>query len=147
MPRKQLIAIAVALVAVGAGTSYLLNNEEPSAEQEMAAMDMGTALVNIRVPASLSERAQIGEKAFNARCVACHGQNGAGTEGMGPPLIHITYEPSHHGDESFQRAVAFGVQSHHWRFGNMPAQPGLSRADVGYIIAYIRELQRANGIN
>jgi hypothetical protein len=40
-----------------------------------------------------------------------------------------------------------GVQSHHWRFGNMPSIEDLTRGDVKMIIAYIRELQRANGIN
>jgi len=40
-----------------------------------------------------------------------------------------------------------GVRAHHWSFGNMPAVEGLTRADVKMIIAYIRELQRANGIN
>jgi hypothetical protein len=44
-------------------------------------------------------------------------------------------------------AVALGVQAHHWRFGNMLAIEGLTRGDVTMIITYIRELQRANGIN
>ncbi|WP_233133111.1 c-type cytochrome [Actibacterium pelagium] len=104
-------------------------------------------LANVAVPASLSANAQIGEKAFNSRCIACHGPNASGIDGAGPPLIHKIYEPSHHGDESFQRAVAVGVRSHHWRFGDMQPQDGFSRADVTYIIAYIRELQRHNGIN
>ena len=66
--------------------------------------------------------------------------------GVAPPLIHKIYEPSHHGDESFQRAVAVGVRAHHWKFGNMPAIEGLTRGDVKAIIAYVRELQEANGI-
>ena len=36
--------------------------------------------------------------------------------------------------------------SHHWRFGHMPPVAGLSRKDVAKIIAYVRELQSANGI-
>ena len=44
-------------------------------------------------------------------------------------------------------ATALGVRAHHWSFGNMPAVEGLTRADVKMIVAYIRELQRANGIN
>ena len=70
-----------------------------------------------------------------------------GTEEIAPPLFHKIYEPSHHADESFQRAVSLGVRAHHWPFGNMPAIEGLTRGDVTMIIAYIRELQRANGIN
>jgi len=34
----------------------------------------------------------------------------------------------------------------HWRFGDMPPVEGLSRRDVAAIVAYVRELQRANGI-
>ena len=69
-----------------------------------------------------------------------------GQEEVAPPLVHIIYEPGHHGDESFQRAVALGVRAHHWRFGNMAPVEGLTREDVALIVAYIRELQRANGI-
>jgi len=36
--------------------------------------------------------------------------------------------------------------SHHWQFGHMPPVPGLSQKDVAKIIAFVRELQRANGI-
>ena len=75
------------------------------------------------------------------------GAGGVGVEGAGPPLIHVIYEPSHHADETFQRAVALGVRSHHWRFGNMPPVKGLTRGDVAMVITYIREIQRANGIN
>tara|TARA_B110000008_G_C16932274_1_gene549215 strand:+ start:291 stop:479 length:189 start_codon:yes stop_codon:yes gene_type:complete len=57
------------------------------------------------------------------------------------------YETSHHGDESFQRAVSLGVQAHHWRFGDMPPMKGLTQGDVKLIIDYVRELQLANGIN
>ena len=83
----------------------------------------------------------------NAKCAACHGVNAAGKDGVAPPLVHKIYEPSHHGDESFQRAAALGVRAHHWPFGNMPAVEGVTRGDVKMITAYIRELQRANGIN
>ncbi|WP_374701253.1 c-type cytochrome, partial [Agrobacterium tumefaciens] len=46
----------------------------------------------------------------------------------------------------FQFAVVNGVRAHHWRFGDMPPQQGLSEADVSEITAYVRELQRENGI-
>ena len=67
--------------------------------------------------------------------------------GVAPPLIHKIYEPSHHADEAFQRAAANGVLAHHWSFGDMPAQPQVTRADMASIIAYVREVQRANGID
>lgn len=102
---------------------------------------------NVLLPDTLSHNAQIGKLAFEAKCTSCHGKNAAGRDGVAPPLVHIIYESNHHGDESFQRAVAMGVQAHHWSFGNMPAVEGLTRGDVMMIIKYIRELQRENGIN
>jgi cytochrome c len=104
-------------------------------------------LANVLVPETLSQNAKIGQLGYEAKCAACHGANAAGQDGVAPPLVHMIYEPSHHGDEAFQRAAELGVQGHHWPFGNMPAVEGVTRGDVTMIIAYIRELQRANGIN
>jgi mono/diheme cytochrome c family protein len=86
-----------------------------------------------------------GERYFVENCVRCHGQNALGTA-VGPPLLHPFYEPSHHADEAVQLAVAYGVQAHHWGFGNMPPVPNLSRAQVAEITGYIRWLQREAGI-
>ena len=99
----------------------------------------------VTVPAVFSDTARIGERAFNAVCAACHGVNAAGTD-AGPPLVHRIYEPSHHGDYAFEMAVSNGVRAHHWKFGDMPPQPALTRADLKTVIAYVRELQKANGI-
>lgn len=107
----------------------------------------GVAIADVLLPESLSARADAGKTAFEAKCAACHGTNAAGRQDVAPPLVHMIYEPSHHGDEAFQRAVAFGVQAHHWPFGNMPAIDGLSRGQVSKIVTYIRELQRVNGID
>lgn len=86
-----------------------------------------------------------GEQLFAANCAVCHGPVAEGTA-TGPPLVHVIYEPGHHSDESFQLAVARGVQAHHWDFGPMPAVSGLSREEVADIIAYVRGLQREAGI-
>lgn len=93
------------------------------------------------VPAELAE----GERLFNDTCARCHGAQAAGTD-TGPPLVHIVYEPNHHADIAFQRAVALGVPAHHWRFGNMPPVPGADEAAVERITAYVRWLQRGAGI-
>ncbi|WP_294619119.1 cytochrome c [uncultured Roseovarius sp.] len=111
-----------------------------------APVPQGAALAQVRLPESLSERAQLGERAFNGVCAECHGTNAAGRQGIGPPLVHKIYEPSHHGDMSFHLAVQNGVRAHHWSFGNMPPQDGLTKADVSAIVAYVRELQQENGI-
>jgi hypothetical protein len=65
---------------------------------------------------------------------------------MGPPLVHKIYEPSHHADFAFQKAVQSGVRSHHWGFGNMPPVEGITAAEIAMIITYVRTLQVANGI-
>jgi cytochrome c len=83
---------------------------------------------------------------FDANCAICHGPNAAGSD-QGPPLVHRIYEPSHHGDIAFLLAARQGVRAHHWQFGNMPAIETVTDQDVVQITAYIRALQRANGIN
>ena len=99
----------------------------------------------VQVPQSLSLTAQKGLIAFNANCAKCHGQNAAGTD-QGPPFIHNIYNPGHHADEAFFLAAQNGVRAHHWPFGNMPPQPQVSPGDIAAIIAFVRELQAANGI-
>ena len=96
-------------------------------------------------PAALSDEGKQGQAVFEANCRACHGASAAGTA-LGPPLIHDIYNPGHHSDQAFYLAAATGVRQHHWSYGDMPAQPQVSEAEVGLIIRYIRELQEANGI-
>jgi cytochrome c len=143
---KSTIAIVAILVVAGVGYAMW-----PTGSQSVATdtnVDMaGGVLASVQLPDTLSQNAQIGKRGFDAKCAACHGVNAAGQDGVAPPLVHIMYEPSHHGDEAFQRAAANGVRAHHWRFGNMPPVEGVTRGDMAMIIAYIRELQRHNGIN
>ncbi|MEO0383177.1 MAG: cytochrome c [Pseudomonadota bacterium] len=112
---------------------------------QSTAQVQGVALVEVEVP-ELSAAAQAGKDVFQASCAVCHGANAAGQDGVAPPLVHIIYEPNHHSDQSFYQAVRYGVRAHHWRFGNMPAVEGVGQNEVSDIIAYVRELQRANGI-
>jgi cytochrome c len=93
----------------------------------------------------LSARAQFGQKVFNKNCGGCHGINGQGTQ-KGPPLIHDIYNPGHHPNEAFYRAVEEGVRQHHWPYGNMPPQKQVSFMDMTGILAFIREVQVENGI-
>ncbi|MCK0097285.1 cytochrome c [Yoonia sp. F2084L] len=143
---KSTIAIAAILVAGGVG--YAMWPAPPQTTTTDTAINTENGvLANVLLPETLSQNAQIGQLAFEAKCAACHGLNAAGQDGVAPPLVHVIYEPSHHGDEAFQRAAAMGVRGHHWPFGDMPPVEGITRGDVTMIIAYIRELQRANGIN
>lgn len=142
MQKQILLTGAIIALSGFAGYHYLTSSKAP----EIPEVATGSALVQVALPEELSKTAQKGKLAFEAECALCHGVNAAGNSEAAPPLVHKIYEPGHHGDESFQRAAALGVQAHHWRFGNMPPVEGLSRGEVVTIIAYIRELQRANGI-
>ena len=104
----------------------------------------GTASVNVIEP-TLSAQATVGKGAYDANCAACHGKSAAGSQ-MGPPLVHDIYNPGHHADEAFFRAVKGGVPQHHWPFGNMPARAGVSDQQIAAIVKYVREMQVANGI-
>lgn len=106
----------------------------------------GDQLAVVAVPQDLSEEATIGKRVFDAKCAACHGENAAGRNGAGPPLVHKIYEPSHHGDASFLVAARNGVRAHHWNFGNMLPVDGITDAEIAYVTRYVRELQEANGI-
>ena len=135
--------LAVALVTYAVTRS----SEQTAPVQETTAPEDGAPMVAVTLPDTLSPEGMMGKRAFDAVCADCHGENAAGKMGFAPPLIHKIYEPSHHGDMAFQMAAANGVRAHHWNFGDMPPQPEVTRADVSSIIAYIREVQRANGIN
>jgi len=93
----------------------------------------------------LSQAALAGKPAYDANCAQCHGSYGAGTD-KGPPFVHAVYNPGHHSDASFARAVAQGVRQHHWRFGDMPAQPQVNQAQLDAIVRFVRAVQQANGM-
>lgn len=105
----------------------------------------GPPIVQVKVP-KLDATMQQGEQLFGANCASCHGKNAAGQDGVAPPLIHKIYEPNHHGDRAFYSAAMNGVRAHHWPFGDMPPVDGVSTNDLKQIVAYVRVLQRANGI-
>jgi len=100
--------------------------------------------VNVDVE-GLSENARTGQQVFNQTCASCHGLNAEGSD-AGPPLIHSIYNPGHHSNKAFYRAVTQGVAQHHWSFGNMPPQRNIGFSDMTYILAFIREVQVNNGI-
>ena len=129
---KLILGVVLIGVAVVFGGMYLTRNQTPERAKVM-------------VP-SLSPEALLGQTAYQAHCVACHGENAAGTE-KGPTLINSIYRPAHHGDFSFVRAATLGVPQHHWLFGSMPPVPNVSRKEIDQIVVYVRELQRANGIH
>ena len=128
--KTTIVGIVVALVVVG----WLIIGPSPDDET-----------IPVIIP-TLSADATKGKQVYNKVCKECHGENVGGSK-KGPPLIHPYYRPGHHGDGSFRSALALGVRQHHWKFGQMPPQPRVKADQIQPLIAYIREMQRANGIN
>ena len=128
---KLTLAAVLVGVAIVFGGYYLIQ-------------DRAKELAEIIVPA-LSPEGKAGQAAFQTHCAVCHGESAAGTE-KGPPLVDDIYRPGHHADFSFVRAVTLGVPQHHWIFGAMRPLPQVTRSEIDQIVVYIRELQRANGI-
>lgn len=130
IPTLLIAAVVVAGIGVVASQAFNKNSDG--------------AAVSVKVP-KLSAQASAGKVAFDANCAQCHGTNGAGTK-QGPPFVNDIYNPGHHSDIAFSYAVRQGVRRHHWPFGDMPAQPKVTDAQVADIVRYVRELQEANGI-
>lgn len=137
--RRNVLLLACSLAIVLLGV-YVFRVGGSDTEPES-----GQLMVEVTVP-SLDATTKLGERLFNENCASCHGENAAGQEGIAPPLVHKIYEPNHHADGSFLIAVKQGVRAHHWPFGNMPPVEGLTDEDVTKIVAYVRLLQKANGV-
>jgi hypothetical protein len=157
VPNLTLAALAAAAAAAAAAAGAAITvalalgrsepPEVPSGRLAPRAEGASPAsIVQVSLPQTFTPSELMGEQAFDAACAVCHGAIAAGIEGVAPPLVHRIYAPRHHADFAFHLAVQNGVRAHHWRFGDMPPIPGLSRAEVTLIIDYIRALQRANGI-
>jgi len=144
---NKLLPIATVGV-IGVVSAYVFSNQIKDKDDSASPITMvhGRPIASVRLPNEFTEIAMIGKRAFDAVCSDCHGKDASGRNGIGPPLVHKIYEPSHHSDAAFLRAVQNGVRAHHWRFGNMPKLQGVTDGDIKGIISYVRELQRANGI-
>ncbi|SEK65490.1 Cytochrome c [Roseovarius nanhaiticus] len=143
----------LALLAIGAAATYwgVMPQAPQTAGRSMAPSDsndigQGALIADVTVPAKLTADAQIGKRAYEAKCAECHVTNAAGQNGIAPPLVHKIYEPSHHSDMAFVMAAKNGVRAHHWQFGNMAPVGGVTDAEVKLITRYVRELQRENGV-
>lgn len=116
-------------------------------ETQAKADVLGTPIVEVKIPAAMIGGHPTGEMLYEENCASCHGAKAGGRAGIAPPLVHRIYEPAHHGDAAFRRAVAEGAPQHHWSFGDMPPVPGVDDGSMDYILEYLRAVQRANGID
>jgi mono/diheme cytochrome c family protein len=131
MKSSQVLLVSSVVLVLGATPACSQNGAEPKVTGTVA-----SAPVEFRD----------GEQKFNANCSRCHGIGGVGSN-QGPPFLHKVYEPNHHGDVAFQRAVANGVKAHHWQFGDMPKIEAVKPEDVDQIVKYVRWLQKQAGIS
>lgn len=143
MSNKLTIMIGMGVTITLAGYLFLSAEQDPY-QAEAASLAISPPAGFIVPDLNATERQ--GEMIFNENCAVCHGKWATGTN-QGPPLVHKIYEPSHHGDIAFHMAAERGVRAHHWRFGNMPAIEGVTKAQINKVIAYVRTLQRSNGIH
>jgi mono/diheme cytochrome c family protein len=144
-PRPMTIVL-LALALAGCGPAP--DEAPPGVERAQATTETSgpATRTEFRIPAEgFVVDAARGQALFTRHCSVCHGAEALGTD-QGPPLIHRIYEPSHHSDLAFYRAVALGVHQHHWEFGDMPPVPGVDGEDAAHIIGWIRSEQRAAGI-
>ena len=150
MLRRLTLSIGILSLAVLTACSEP-GNDAPGAEDRSAAPPAAgegsaTPQREFRIPPEgFGAVPARGAELFATHCATCHGEGALGSD-QGPPLIHRIYEPSHHSDLAFYRAVALGVHQHHWEFGDMPPVAGVSGEDAAHIIAWIRREQRAAGI-
>ena len=85
-----------------------------------------------------------GADVYANNCASCHGADLRGTD-QGPSQLSVVYEPGHHGDDAYRRAIENGAGQHHWGFGDMPPVIGLDDDEVEAVIAFIRSRQEALG--
>ena len=139
MSRNALILLLLIVSGLG-----LYAYQTHTAKQETMAQS-NAPLVKVAIPELNASETQ-GKALYTQYCSSCHGANAAGQDNIAPSLVHKIYEPSHHGDQAFYLAALQGVRAHHWPFGNMPPVEGITEEEISPIIAYIRRLQRHNGI-
>jgi len=133
-PTTTLLRRRGAIVAVAVTTALTVSACGGNGADEQADGSTGAP------PAELATGAAV----YAASCASCHGTDLRGTE-RGPSHLSKVYEPSHHGDDAFRRAIAQGSPQHHWGFGDMPPVSDLSPDEVSAVIAYIRDVQSREG--
>ena len=144
MKKRALLAGTIAIIV---GLWFVLQPKDSNPVAAQSNPLLNGAMVAVALPSKFSEQEQMGLRAYDAKCAACHGAHAQGQDGISPPLVHQIYEPNHHGDMAFFIAAQNGVRAHHWAFGDMPPVEGITKADVISIVAYVRALQSENGIN
>lgn len=124
--RKNLaVRIVLCVILAPASVAYAENHDRP--------------------PEGMPFKHGLGYELFQDNCARCHGADLDGTE-EGPPLLHGYYNPGHHSDAAFYRAIEQGSPQHHWNFGDMKPVEGVDQTEVRAIVEFIRWYQRETGL-
>ncbi len=94
---------------------------------------------------SISASVQLGGIAYAEECTGCHGRTARGTE-RGPNLIHADYGPARRSDAQFRRALSEGKLARRAGYEDMPPVKDRSERHLNRLVAFLRDVQRANGI-
>lgn len=140
-----LATLAVALIVFAAACTGDDSTPQPTSTPTAAPTAETTPTPTPDAPTAPRFSGTDGRELYGQACAVCHGQALEGTN-AGPTFLNRIYAPWHHADIAFIFAVERGVRAHHWNFGNMAPVEGLSHEQVLAIIAFIREQQRAAGI-
>jgi mono/diheme cytochrome c family protein len=139
MPARARAALVAAAMAVSLAGAACGGDDDGATDGPVE--DGASAGVGAGPDADLA----LGETVYAENCAECHGEDLRGTD-RGPSPLSEVYEPGHHPDASFAAAIAQGSPQHHWEFGDMPPVEGLDEAETAAVIAYVRSVQEAEGL-
>ena len=81
---KTVLAI-LAFVVLGGAVVYWNIAQQPQQRMghsmvppDTSDLESGAPIVEVSLPAELSDQAQLGKRAYEAKCAECHGKNAAG---------------------------------------------------------------------
>ncbi|MDE0520823.1 MAG: hypothetical protein OXH79_02580 [Boseongicola sp.] len=135
----------IGLIGIGGSAHWFATGPDEEIAQDPD--EPVTSLPSITVQKPFSSNSQVGKAEFDAGCSASDGVNVFKQEVVAPPLDQNGCELSHHGDESLQRALAFGVRLRLWPFGSVPAVRVVTFVSVAMNVAHVRKLRQVSVIN
>jgi mono/diheme cytochrome c family protein len=86
-----------------------------------------------------------GPVVYEARCASCHGAD-LGGGALGPSLRSELYGPEQFTDDQIRASISQGAEQVNWEFGPMPMVSGLSAAEIDAVVAHVRGVQAAEGL-
>ena len=139
------VQVLFGLIGIGGWAHWFVTG--PDDEIVQAADEPITPLSSVTVHKPFSSNRQVGKAAIDARCSASDAVRVFKLSGVALRLDHNGYELTHHGDESLQRALAFGVRRRRQLIASISAVRVITFGDVAMNVAHVRKLQQASGIN